>query len=128
MKKLRQKDSRFKRFKDSKDFFFFLEKKGHTKTKRLKHARAYFRIQGKHPAYSKRASYHGNTNWPDSPNLIKVLVTIGLNRLSSLHMPSWHISIFTDSYFLSEILRIPDNGRNRNLLLCFSRISRRYYH
>ena len=46
---------------------------------------------------------------------MKVSVTVGLNKLSSLHIPSWHITAFTVSYFLSEILRIPDNGRNRNL-------------
>ena len=47
--------------------------------------RTYFRIQGKHLTCSKRASYLGNTNWPDSPKLMKVLVAISLNRLSSLH-------------------------------------------
>ena len=51
---------------------------------------------------------------------MKVLVTIGLNRLSTLHIPSWCITPFTVSYFLSEILRIPDNGRNRNLEICYS--------
>ena len=77
--------------------------------------RAYFRIQGKRLTCSKRAPYLGDTSWPDSPKLMKVLVTIGLNRLSSLHIPSWHITLFAVSYFLSEILRIPNNGRNRNL-------------
>lgn len=33
----------------------------------------------------------------DYPKLIKVLVTVGLNRLSSLHMPSWHVALFTVS-------------------------------
>ena len=51
---------------------------------------------------------------------MKVLVTIGLNRLSTLHIPYWCITPFTVSYFLSEILRIPDNGRNRNLEICYS--------
>ena len=45
--------------------------------------------------------------------------------------PLWYITLFTISYFLSNILRIPDNGRNRNLedfsLLLFSRNSR-YHH
>ena len=57
---------------------------------------------------------------------MKVLVAIGLNKLSSLHIPSRHMTLFTVSYFLSEILRIPDvsyflseilgipdNGRNQ---------------
>ena len=56
-----------------------------------------------------------NTSQPDFPKLMKVLVTTVLNRLSSLYIPSWHITLFTVSYFLLEILRIPDNGRNRNL-------------
>ena len=46
---------------------------------------------------------------------MKVLVTVSLNRLSSLHIPSWYITLFTVCYFLSEILRIPDNGRKRSL-------------
>ena len=33
----------------------------------------------------------------DYPKLMKVLVTVGLNRLSSLHIPSWHITLFTVS-------------------------------
>ena len=61
-----------------------------------------------------------NTSWPDSLKLMKVLVTIHLNRLSSLHIPSWHITLVTVSYFLSEISRIPDNTRNRNLETCYS--------
>ena len=61
-----------------------------------------------------------NTNWPDSQKLMKVLVTIYLNRLSSLHIPLWHITLFTVSYLLSEIFRILDNSRNRNLEICYS--------
>ena len=45
---------------------------------------------------------------------------IGLNRLSSLHIPSWHITLFTVFYLLSEILRIPDDGRKRNLDILYS--------
>ena len=59
---------------------------------------AYIRIQGKCLTCSKRASYFGNTSWPDSPKLMKVLMTISLNRLSSLHIPSLHIIHFTVSY------------------------------
>ena len=66
---------------------------------------------------------------------MKVLVTIGLNMLSSLHIPSWHITFSSVSYFLSEILGIPDNDRNRNFEICysfflffFSRNSQRYHH
>ena len=51
---------------------------------------------------------------------MKVLVTIDLNRLSSLHIPLWHITLFTVSYLLSEIFRILDNSRNRNLEICYS--------
>ena len=51
---------------------------------------------------------------------MKVLVAVGLNRLSSLHVPSRHMTLLTVSYFLSEILRIPDNGRNRNLEIFYS--------
>ena len=60
-----------------------------------------------------------NISWPDYPNLMKVLVEIGLNRLSDLHIILGHITIFTVFYFLSEILIIPDNGRNRNLEICY---------
>ena len=63
-------------------------------------------------------SYLGKTFLPDSPKLMKV--TIGLNRLLSLHIPSWYIALFAVSNFLSEILRIPDNGRNRNLKINYS--------
>ena len=62
----------------------------------------------------KRASYLGNTK------LVKVLATIGLNRLSSLHIPLWRIALFTVSNFLSEILRKLDHGRNRNLKIYYS--------
>ena len=51
---------------------------------------------------------------------MKILVTIGLNRLSSWHIISGHITLFTVSYFFSEILRIPDDGRNRNLEIFYS--------
>ena len=34
--------------------------------------RAYFRIQGKHPIYSKRTSYFGNISWFDSSTTIKI--------------------------------------------------------
>ena len=34
--------------------------------------RVYFRIQGKHPTSSKRASYLGNTIWRVSPRLLKI--------------------------------------------------------
>ena len=47
-------------------------------------------------------------------------VIIGLNRLSSLHVPSKHVTFLTISYFLSEISGIPDNGRNRNRLFTLS--------
>ena len=90
-------------------------------------------MQWKHLTCSKRASYLGNTSWPDSPKLMKVLVKIGLNRLSNLHIPSWHITFFTVSYFLSDILRIPADDRKRNLQIFtlffffFSRNSQRYH-
>ena len=38
-----------------------------------------------------------------------VLVTICVNRFSSC-TTLWYIALFTVSFFLSEILRIPDNG------------------
>ena len=60
-------------------------------------------------------SYLCNTSWPDFPKLVKVLVAIVLNRVFSLQIPSRHITLFTVSCFLSQILRIHDNGRNRNL-------------
>ena len=82
---------------------------------------AYFRIQEKCLTCSKRASYLGKTSWFDSPKLIKVLVAISLSRLFSLHIiPSRYITLFAVSYFLLEILRIPDNGRNRNLTIFYS--------
>ena len=94
--------------------------------------RTYFRIQGKRPTCLERASYHANESWPDSVKLMKVLGKIGLNKLSSLHIPSWHSPPFTVSYFLSDILRTPDNGRNRNwetfYSFFFSRNSQRYHH
>ena len=34
--------------------------------------RGYFRIRGKHPIYSKRASYFGSISWFDSPTSIKI--------------------------------------------------------
>ena len=86
--------------------------------------RAYFRIQGKHLKCSRRAFYLCNTIWPNSPKLMKVLVTICWNRLSSLHIPLWHIALFTVSYFLSEILRISHNGKNTNLKIYYSFFSR----
>ena len=54
-----------------------------------------------------------------------------VKQVFSLHIPLWHITLFTVSYFLSEILRIPDNGRNRNLEIFHSFLSRnsqRYHH
>ena len=36
----------------------------------------------------------------------KVLVTIGLNRLSSFHRPLWYTNLFTVSYSLLDILSI----------------------
>ena len=59
--------------------------------------KTYFRIQGKYQTCSERTSYRGNGSLPDYPKLMKVLVTVGLNRLSSLHIPSWHITLFTFS-------------------------------
>ena len=72
----------------------------------------------------KKAPYLDNTSWPDSPKLMKVLATIGLNRLSSLHILSLHITLFTVSYYFSENLRIPDDGRNGNLETFFQKIHR----
>ena len=82
--------------------------------------RAYFRIQGKYPLCSKRASYFCNTSWLDSPKLMKELETVGFNRLSSLHIPLWHITLFTFFYFHSEIMRIPDKGRSRDLYVFYA--------
>ena len=99
--------------------------------KPFEYNRAYFRIQGKRSTCSKRTSYLGSTSLLDSTKLMKALVTLGLNRLSSLHILSWHITLFTVSYFLSEILRILDNGRNRSLETFYSFFSRslqRYHH
>ena len=94
-------------------------------------SRAYFRIQGKRPTCSERASYLGNTSWPDSPKLMKILVTIGLNRLFSLHITFWYITIYTVYYFLLETLRMPDDVRNRNFEIFYSfffQETHRYHH
>ena len=81
-------------------------------------------LEFKRPASSKRASYLGKTGWPDFLKLMKVLVTIGWNTSSSLHIPSWHITLFSVSYFLYMILRMPDNDGNGNLEICYSFFSR----
>ena len=47
------------------------------------------------------------------------MVTISLNRLSILHIPSWYITFFTVLYFLL-ILGIPDNDRKINLEISYS--------
>ena len=94
-------------------------------------ARAYFIIQGKCLTCSKMASYLGNTSWLISPKLMKVLVTVILNKLCSLHMPSCTSTHLTVCYFLSEILRRPDDGRNRNVDIVyffFSRNLQKYHH
>ena len=56
----------------------------------------------------------------DLIKLRKVFVKTSLNSQSTLHIPPWDITLFTVSYFFSEILRIPDNGRNRNLEVFYS--------
>ena len=81
---------------------FWLEN-WHISANSCKGFRVCFRIWRKCPACLKRASYLGNTSWLDTPKLMKVLVAIDSNRLSSLHIPSWHITV---SNFLSEILRV----------------------
>ena len=83
-------------------------------------ARTYFIIQGKCLTCSKMASYLGNTSWLISPKLMKVLVTVVLNKLCNLHMPSCTSTYLTVCYFLSEILRRPDDGRNRNVDIVYS--------
>ena len=75
--------------------------------------RTYFRIQRKCQTCSKRSPYLGNTSWPNSLKLM--IVTIGLNRLSSCTHFFWFTGFFKVSPFLSEIMRIPGNGRTRNL-------------
>ena len=82
----------------------------------LSKIRQYFRIQAKRATCSKRVSYLGNTSWPCSPKLIKVLVKIGLNRLSSLQILSWYITLFTVSYFVPDI--------SKNLVKTATEISR----
>ena len=57
-------------------------------------------------------------SYPDSSELMNILVAISLNRLSRLHIPSQHPILFKVSYFVLEILGIPDNGRNRNIEYC----------
>ena len=47
------------------------------------------------------------------------MVTISLNRLSILHIPSWYITFFTVLYFLL-ILGIPDNDIKINLEISYS--------
>ena len=56
----------------------------------------------------------------------KVLVTIGFNWLSSFHTFLWYIAPYATSYLLPVILKIPDNGRKRNLnllLLIFKKLT-----
>ena len=70
----------------------------------------------------------GNKGWPDSPPiLMKVLVTIGLNRSSSLHTPSWHFTLYSFLFSLRGFESIPDNGKSRNLhsFYFFSRNAKR---
>ena len=52
------------------------------------------------------------------------IVTNSLSWLSSLLIPSWHITLFKVPYFFSEILKISDYGRNRNFEICYSFFSR----
>ena len=96
-----------------------------------RNTRAYFRIHRKCQTCSKRASYHDNTSWPDSPKQIKVLVTIGLNRLSSLHIASWHITLFSFLFPLEDFEN-DDDSRNRNteifFFFFFSRSSQKYHY
>ena len=59
-----------------------------------------------------------------------VLAAIYVNRFSSC-TTLWYIALFTFSYFLSEILRIPDNGEKKFRdfsLLWFSRHLQRCHH
>ena len=70
--------------------------------------RAYFRIKERHSTCSKWASYLCNTKvdlilWKQQK--FKALVTIGLNRLSSLRTPLWYIALFTNSHFFLEKFR-----------------------
>ena len=80
----------------------------------------YSRIQGRHPKCSKRTSFIGNTSWPDSPKPMKIYVNIGLNRLFTWHTRLRYMVLFTVSYFLLKILRIPDNDRKKNLQFFYS--------
>ena len=44
-------------------------------------------------------------------------------------MPPWHISLFTVSYFFSEVLITPSDGKIRNCFsFFFSRNSKRYHY
>ena len=70
---------------------------------------------------------------PDYPKLTKVLVIIVSNRLSSLYIPSWHIlsrhdTLFKVSYLLWLILKILDNGRNRNFEIFYTFFYSQRYH
>ena len=80
----------------------------------------YSRIQGRHLKCSKRTSFIGNTSWPDSPKPMKIYVNIGLNRLFTWHTRLRYMVLFTVSYFLLKILRIPDNERKKNLQFFYS--------
>ena len=46
---------------------------------------------------------------------MRVLLTISLKSLSTCTYFSWHIALFTVSYFLSEIFSPPNDGRRSNL-------------
>ena len=49
------------------------------------------------------------------PRKFKAFVAISLNRLSGLQTPLQYIALVYSFYFLSKVLRKPNDGRNRNL-------------
>ena len=73
----------------------------------------------------------GNPIWPNSPKLMKVLVKIGLNRLSSLHIPPWHIAFFKfpiSSLRFWEYLIMVETKIYRFVTLFFWKNLQRYHH
>ena len=63
--------------------------------------RAFFRIHGKHPICSKRATWHGNTSLHGSP---KLLVAIILSAYSVAH--SFMVTVYFSQFLISLSIQV----------------------
>ena len=67
-------------------------------------------VRKRHPTLVTKVDLIPQPQWK-----LKILEAIDFNRLSSSKHFHGIMILFTVSYILSEILRMPDDGRNKNV-------------